>query len=190
MKVVDNIGVSRTALQRAATVAQRVFRGAGVETVWIVCAAVDEAAADTEQDTACYQDPSDLYVHVVRSAGNPVFPARSHTESGVALYGENGVPGKYSYVFYDRVESEAEIGACSMASLLGLVMAHEVGHLLLGKGHGTQGVMTAQWNRGTEEKIARGMLTFSVEETRRLQTAARGIERRKVVDLMASLRGF
>ena len=169
VKVMDYVGARAPMLRKAAAHAQRVFRAAGLETAWVVCPKLDEADAE---NAACYQNPADLYVQVVAARPNALVPLWDNLQFGAALFGENGVATKYSYVLYDRVENEAQNAPCSAISLLGLVIAHEIGHLLLGRGHSFEGVMMAHWNHGTEVKIARGMLVFSPEEAKRLQASA------------------
>ncbi len=55
--------------------------------------------------------------------------------------------GCYSDVFYDRaVEPYMPIGMSASADILGNVMAHELGHLLLGSNsHTATGIMRARW---------------------------------------------
>ena len=54
--------------------------------------------------------------------------------------------GWLATVFSDRIGQAAERVGVEPGTLLGLVMAHEVGHLLLGSGyHGEAGLMRAGW---------------------------------------------
>jgi hypothetical protein len=87
--------------------------------------------------------------------GMPLFDlviARSHDpaskRSDVALVdgliGEASVDGHRAYAFYDRVTSAAAAHKSFRALLLADVIAHEIGHLLLGvDSHATSGVMRA-----------------------------------------------
>jgi len=172
IKVVDYTGAPAYVLQQAASVAHRVFRAAGVETAWVVCSNFDEGA-DAGQNPGCYENSADLYIQSVTSRNNNLVSQSDHFQFGVALFSDNGLPGKHSYVLYDRVEREAESAPCSRIALLGLIMAHEIGHLLLGRGHSNEGVMTPRWNHEIETKIARGVLRFLPEEAKRMQASAR-----------------
>ena len=187
IKVVDNTGAPAYVLQRAADIAQRVFRAAGIKTAWVVCANFDETA-EPSQNPACYENPADLYVQSVTSRPNNLVPLWDSFKFGAALFTDDGLPGRHSYVLYDRVEKEAETAPCSRIALLGLIMAHEVGHLLLGKGHANEGVMMPRWNHETEAKIARGVLLFLPEEAKRMQASARVVINDRAVYAFAATR--
>lgn len=65
---------------------------------------------------------------------------------GLALR-EGNSPGRVAYAFYDRVQPLARAHQMSDASLLGLVIAHETGHLLLPFGsHSSRGLMLGEWD--------------------------------------------
>jgi hypothetical protein len=177
IKVVDNIGASAYVLREASVVAQRVFRAAGVQTAWVVCSRFNDVAEQNLDDLsaknpACYENLADMYIQVVNTPRNDLVPWQDKLQLGAAVFPESGPPGRHSYVLYDRIEKEAETAVCTRISLLGLVMAHEIGHLLLGGGHALEGVMMARWNREIEEKIARGMLLFRADQTKRLRASA------------------
>ena len=65
---------------------------------------------------------------------------------GIAVRGAN-YSGRLAYVFYDRVEPLARKHQISDASLLGVAIAHEIGHLLLPYGsHSSSGLMQGDWD--------------------------------------------
>jgi hypothetical protein len=62
--------------------------------------------------------------------------------------------------FYDRVEQRTE-NAELRATLLGDLMAHELGHLLLGpRSHSPRGIMCAIWGTQELRNAAQGALLF------------------------------
>jgi hypothetical protein len=65
-------------------------------------------------------------------------------------------------VFYAGVEPiERETGLSSEA-ILGFVIAHELGHLLLGtNSHATVGIMRANWKKSELSAAGKGLLGFS-----------------------------
>jgi hypothetical protein len=70
----------------------------------------------------------------------------------------------------------AESGGASRALLLGHVMAHEIGHLLLGvNSHANTGLMHVPWDRDQREKAYLGTLLFTNKEAEQIrhQAAAR-----------------
>ena len=57
----------------------------------------------------------------------------------------------------------------NLAEILGSVMAHEMGHLLLGSNaHAISGIMRAHWESGELRRIAMGTLVFLPEQAKRM----------------------
>jgi hypothetical protein len=82
-------------------------------------------------------------------------------------------PGHIAYVFYSRL---ATINVGNVNQMLGLVIAHEIGHLLLpyGSDSGT-GIMRGQWGIRTLRRVglhALGFTPFQAQEIRRRASAA------------------
>ena len=67
------------------------------------------------------------------------------------------------------VEAAAKELEVDAAAMLGASIAHEAGHLLLGKGHARRGVMSRHLGRAEIEGAARGELRFTGEEAERLR---------------------
>ena len=95
----------------------------------------------------------------------------SDSSFGAAIFTPDGRPTAHTYVFYERVEKMAKKAPCSVKELLGSVMAHELGHLLLGRAHSPRGLMSRKWDRRALARVARGDLWFGDDEARRLQAA-------------------
>jgi hypothetical protein len=65
---------------------------------------------------------------------------------GVAFLGEDGT-GKYCDVFFDRIERADQNFGTGVPAVIGTVIAHELGHLLLGsQAHSSQGIMRPVWD--------------------------------------------
>jgi hypothetical protein len=109
---------------------------------------------------------------VVRIIDAPTFNATLHPDAyGLAYIVKDTNRGWLATVFSDRIDAAAARVEIDAGTLLGLVMAHEVGHLLLGIDyHGATGVMRADW---TDELLTRGRndWRFSMIEAERLQRA-------------------
>jgi hypothetical protein len=70
--------------------------------------------------------------------------------------------GRIAYVIYDRVRRVAFGDGADEATLLGMVMAHEISHLLLGRGsHADAGLMKDRWNHLEVRQLADTTLAFS-----------------------------
>jgi hypothetical protein len=65
---------------------------------------------------------------------------------GTAISGAKA-RGRIAYILYDRIARVAALDQTPIARALGHVMAHEVGHLLMGvSSHADEGLMRANWN--------------------------------------------
>lgn len=72
-------------------------------------------------------------------------------------------------VYYQSVRALAGTQEAEPALLLGYVIAHELGHLLLGPGHTPEGVMHAAWGRRDLEAIRQGRMRFTPAEGARMR---------------------
>jgi hypothetical protein len=78
--------------------------------------------------------------------------------------------GSLGTVYVNRVKSLARASRTSESELLGRVIAHETGHLLLGRtGHPASGLMRGSWARRVLADRRDRDWTFSVEESRTLR---------------------
>jgi len=74
-----------------------------------------------------------------------------------------------AYVFYRRVQAEAQRYGVSPGQVLACAIAHEIGHLLLPlRAHGAAGLMRACWSRDEFRRAEHGQLTFLPSEVARI----------------------
>ena len=173
----------RPTLNAAREVAQRIFSAQGVKLHWLDCA---RNAAELPLYPACEQaggGPSVLTLKIL-----PHSMARQYSTArgvfGFALpTGKDGF-AKYANVFFHRAEELAKRKAAlgrnyypSLPVILGHVMAHELGHLLLGYQHRPAGIMTADWKKRELAKMAQGKFGFTAREGERLRGAVTERER-------------
>jgi hypothetical protein len=153
--VVADARVPREVLERAKPEAARIYQQIGIAVIW-----VDEA--NMRSITMRVIDGT------IKEAGGSAM--------GVAPRGRGEV-GRLLYAFYSRVEAFAHQHEKPIAQVLGHVMAHELGHLLLPHGsHSNKGIMVARWDRAQIEEIGRGWLSFTSEETEAMRERARTLE--------------
>jgi hypothetical protein len=96
---------------------------------------------------------------------------------GPVIVDERGV-GFYAYVFYDHVQRLAEERKLGHA-LLGNVLAHEIGHLLLGSNsHSVSGIMSPHWFGEELRKISEAAMLFAPSQslTMRGRVASRQVD--------------
>jgi hypothetical protein len=99
---------------------------------------------------------------------------------------EEGERASLSDIFYDRVKQWAETFHASVNQVLGHVMAHEIGHLLLRtQQHSSAGIMRGQWTVADLLSAAHGQLRFTPEQSERIRVeilVRRGGEDKIAVD--------
>ncbi len=143
VRVYNYARVSRRTLVQAEEEASRIFREAGIETMWQDCptSRAEEAAFPT-----CAQllGPAGVDVRVIpRSMAVRIGPPRE--QLGLALPSQGGFASS-AWIFYHRVEQLAKSRIASPSQILACALAHEIGHLLLGPNqHSSAGIMRATW---------------------------------------------
>jgi hypothetical protein len=162
--VYDYAHVSPELLAVAEEDARRIFRQAGVGTVWATCLPKPEKV----QPGDCYSvDASHLMLKILPHAINPQVRDRPDV-LGTALVDDKGL-GYYAYVFYDAVQRVVEEQKLAHA-LLGDVLAHEIGHLLLGSNsHSVSGIMSAHWHGEELRRISEATMLFTPSQSRTLK---------------------
>lgn len=79
-----------------------------------------------------------------------------------------------AYAFYSRIEDFAQHNGTALARLLGAVIAHELGHLLLPyDSHTSSGLMRAEWDHRQLKDMANGLLAFTPEQAELIRTHVR-----------------
>jgi hypothetical protein len=150
--------------------AREIFHQAGLETAWLNCAPKLEAV----QPKSCYFSDSS-HVTLKINAHAVQAKAKDRLEVlGTAYPDDKGI-GWFAYVFYDRIKQLAEREKLGHA-LLADVMAHEVGHLLLGSNsHSVTGIMCAHWNSEQLIDIAEGAMNFVPAQAKMMRERVRDV---------------
>jgi hypothetical protein len=95
-------------------------------------------------------------------------------------YPDEQVAGYFAYVFYDRIQELAQRRRLGHA-LLADVMAHEIGHLLLGStSHSASGIMCAHWNYEELRKVSEGAMSFIPSQSRIMRDRLRAHQGRRL----------
>ena len=137
-------------LGQAESEAERLFSRAGVDPVWVACPQSAECRATTG-----------LTVNLVPQSGVKA-PGEWH-EFGYAVHTTAWIcAGSLQPVVASRV--------ASWPAVLGYVMAHELGHLLLGENsHSPDGVMRRHFGVPEWTRAARGQIFFSAAEGEKMR---------------------
>jgi hypothetical protein len=143
----DAAGVPADILERAQTAATRVFDLSGITLDWV--------------DATKCQD-SCLTIRIVMQAVSA--KSRDPHMLGVTPSTEEA-RGINVWIFYPRVRAYSADLGMQVSQLLGHVMAHEMGHLLLPPGaHSLAGLMRPAWDTAQVKSAAKGLLTFTPDQ--------------------------
>jgi hypothetical protein len=79
--------------------------------------------------------------------------------------------GNYVLVYYASIKAFRAVTPVPAGELLGCVVAHELGHLLLGTAsHSSTGLMSAVWQDPELQQVVRGNLFFSLGQGERMRS--------------------
>jgi hypothetical protein len=163
VRIYNYAEVPEATLAAAQGEAALIFRQAGIDVSWLPCACSDaEFAESPHKFTACAQATGAVTVRIQpKCLGGQAM--RSHSWLAAAQK-------QSSEVFYDRVRQFAADQACKPALVLALVLAHELGHLLLGEeSHSSQGIMVPKFRTQELRRAQKGQLLFTPEQAQRMR---------------------
>ncbi len=154
--VVNQAKVPEATLQEGERHATRIFSGVGITLLW----------TNTKPGEPYYEAASQMRIVILPDS-------RTERSRRLAIaHSENMA----AYAFYKRIVDLAEHNGADVARLLGHVIAHEIGHLLLPyDSHSSPGVMRAEWDRAQFEDMAKGLLTFTPDQADLIRTRVRGM---------------
>ena len=148
--------------------AGRILGKAGLQTVWLDCLA-GHSTADRQDPCGEPLEATDIALRVLSESSQNKFQD--------TIFGFAVVPVLAS-VYYDYAAhlARSDDAEFEIPIVLGCVIAHEVGHLLLGSNsHSNSGIMQGQWGRGQIRRAMTGTLLFTQEQARliRVETEKR-----------------
>ncbi|MCI0540875.1 MAG: hypothetical protein L0Z50_37215 [Verrucomicrobiales bacterium] len=167
-------GAPQDVFDSATRQARTIFALAGVNLDVVTCFAHERA-----NDTRCAQQPGANQVHIrlLRRPRDRKIEFDPHT-GGVAIRGTEARNSGFVTIYYDRVEEIAQGLEISRGTVLGHVMAHEVGHLLLPEGsHSQDGIMQERLWPEDWRNASMGRLLFTSQQKQLMQLALRASER-------------
>jgi hypothetical protein len=179
ISVHDYADVPTVLLAAAEVQAREIFRHAGLETAWLNCSPKLEKV----EPRSCYfSDATHMTLKISPRAMNRKVRDRIDV-LGTAYPDEKGA-GYFAYVFYDRIQELAQRRRLGPA-LLADVMAHEIGHLLLGStSHSASGIMCAHWNYEQLRNVSEGAMAFVPAQSRIMRDRLR-VRQSERMDLTA-----
>jgi len=157
--------VTPQTLDRAAEEATRILTTAAVDIVWQQ-GPVDSPEARTFDQTGYRKGQ-----HPKPDTRNYLVVCIRHGDPASAFPGSLGFAlpdarlGVHATIFYDRIEEVTKLVIITVPKMLGHVMAHEIGHVLLGSTeHSSAGIMKAIWHRNDFQYDPAGRMEFTPEQ--------------------------
>jgi hypothetical protein len=136
VSVFNRAGVEQTSILDAEETAGKIYREARIVIHWRNCRTQTEPELEPCEQTV---DRRQLVLNIEHQLQNLTTDAY-----GVAFLGDDGW-GAFCDVSYHRILELHHVGRASEATILGIVVAHELGHLLLGlDAHSSTGIMRPQ----------------------------------------------
>jgi hypothetical protein len=137
--------------------AGRILGKAGLQTVWLDCPA-GHSTANPQDPCREPLEATDIVLRVLSESSQNKF---QDTAFGFAV-----VP-VLATVYYDYVAhlARSDNAEFEIPIILGCVIAHEIGHLLLGSNsHSAWGIMQGHWERGQIRQAMTGTLLFTPQQ--------------------------
>jgi hypothetical protein len=158
--VYDYAGLLPETREDAATIVTRIYAAVGVEMVWLDGCLGRECDSVPQRASGCGPE---LTVHIVSRRMTP--RQLKASVMGVAPSGSFMV-----YAYFDRIREFAfRRSNIHVPTLLGHVIAHEMGHLLLRQGHAAHGIMRASWSAADLSDAMAERLRFTTTEGERIR---------------------
>jgi hypothetical protein len=170
VKLFNDAAVGDEVFQPAKEEAAWLLKSICVEVTWVPCVVVSESNL-----TPCEAPVRAIELHILSSPATNDF---SEDTLGIAMphLGSRDHAG----VFLSRVRQTVawNVGIINIPELLGCVMAHEIGHLLLHSTlHSKEGIMRAQFRSADLKKAAQRQLKFTPEQGEAIHRNALAQER-------------
>jgi len=154
VSVYNHAVIPAATLREAETIAARI---SGIHVVWLNCSPRNPMTGAVYKIAVSERN---LQVRVGRHSLN-LHPS----VLGISYLASDG--GSQADVFYESIENLRGDGPTQPAIILGHVISHEIGHLLLGtKSHSPSGIMRPQWDREQLSLAVAGLLFFTKSQSR------------------------
>jgi hypothetical protein len=165
IKLFNDAGVGDDVLHRAKEEAAWLLKSTCVDLTWVPCLVVSRSNL-----TPCQAPVRAIEMHILSSPATNDF---SEDAMGMAM--PHLASGDHAGVFLSRVRETAarNAGIIDVCDLLGYVMAHEIGHVLLhSTTHSSEGLMRAEFRPADLKKAGQRQLKFTPEQAQAIHRNA------------------
>lgn len=172
--ILDHVGVPAETLEGAREFLSGVFGPAGTR----LEIRVERSAWRRGQTMRLEDVTGDVVLRICSREMAKVMVPKSAVFGYVQPWRAEELP-RVANVFYHRIGELEEITDSSTARILGAVLAHEMGHLLMGRGaHSAMGIMRCPWDTAELRDLARGTLVFDRQQR---ISIADGVRQRRAI---------
>ncbi len=182
VRLYDYAGPGTSVIERAQQEAGRVLAKAGIVATWLDCPLTME---QRQANSACSiaAGPTDLVLRILPPEMHPAVSSKTETFGHALIVKDNPNPTIASILFgnVERLawarDMDSSYGTVHrsishqryVGILLGHVIAHEIGHLLLATNkHSRRGLMTSHWDARVTQDAILQRLYFDSGETKRI----------------------
>jgi hypothetical protein len=145
--VMNEVGIQDQTVRLAQAETARIFKAAGITLTWLRSGT-----------------PSKRTLIIKIATVPPDQKGRNQNALGVAPSSKE-TRGRVAWLYYHRIEGLARLSQLEVSKLLGHVMAHEMGHLLLPYGsHALSGLMREGWDAQQTRLASTSELTFAPDQ--------------------------
>jgi hypothetical protein len=169
LAVCDKVGLPSETLHAAKNSAMQVFATAGVDLIWLSSEGNRSPMTFLPNSfEGCGLPSGDIDFLAVISNESP----KGWPWGGLGFSTPWPVAPQRVYILYDEVKKLlSSIRDTDAAILIGHVVAHEMGHLLLSdKRHTPSGIMSTGWRYSHIAEAAQGVLRFDPADAKRIRT--------------------
>ena len=172
VQIRDSAHVKPKSLAKATELAGRMYKRAGIGIEWLGVVSQDVAGPrDAPTTENAQHSVAQLTIDIVTSSMAKRSGYADDVVGYVSVPPEGGM-GRVGYVVYERIKDVSAGGLASTSDVLGIIIAHDVGRLILGAGSGTfSGIMTRMWDRDALQRVNPMSLSFTPPEVERLRAA-------------------
>jgi hypothetical protein len=179
VRVYNDARVPDVQMRAAEEVVARMLRQVGIEAEWSDCTVVGGVARSDSPSCAAPLHSRDLVVYFVDRL-EAHFSWVDRNALGYSIIPDTHELASMAYISYSRIQHFSTSTSAGAEDLLGLAVAHEIGHLLFGSNqHANQGIMRATWPLRALGAKAWDEFQFTKEQGKRLRT---GVEVRRQAD--------
>jgi hypothetical protein len=164
VRTYDAYGVASRDMATARATVQVLLKSAGIDIRWREC----QAGEPSKSSDASCDEPIDSTEVLVRIASGVSWP--NDGALGYSAIDQLHRSGRLVTIFADRIEAASARGHVDSGTLLGRVVAHEIGHILLGTTrHSPSGLMRARWSDDELQRNLASDWTFAAADVPRLR---------------------